>query len=470
MKDDDEGDGDLFGSDDEAGDEAPATRKLDDEDLDSGDDLDRHDRDPEGYDEDVDYNQKAAQIITYDANLQRMKDPEITDDELYLVNLPSFLGIESENFDPSTYIPPSQGHTGQVPTDTKFSPFTAASSSLFWRHDPADSSKLQSSARIIRWSDGSLTLQLASSPKEQFKVSATTLRQVQPNPKKPLPIHAQNKAPLSSHYDPNKDAHVYLAAAHTEDSMYRIVAPVTASLKILPTGEQNDHAMMKLQSSLAKAAPTEDPVSSIREIKEDPELAKKRAELAEKEKLRAQRRRENQEQKEFDRKKTVLGRRGVRSGGVGLTISGLEDDFDDMRPTKPKKPKRKANRHGEIYTDDEDEDYGRGRTREDEYDEDDGFLVGSDEEPEVMDDDGEGEREEEDDDPDVDDLEIEGRETVLDSRSRAGAASGQRTPPPTTKRRELEVDDNDEPSTARDSPHARKRGKRVVESDEEEGV
>ena len=410
-------------------------------------------------DDERDYAAQPERIVTYDANLQRMNDPEVTENELYLVNLPSFLGIESENFDPKTYIPPTQGHAGPVPEGTKFSPYTAAAGSLFWRHDPKDSSKLQSSARIVRWSDGSLTLQLASNPREQFKISATTLRQVPVNAKKPLPIRPQQKAA----YDPIKDAHVYLAAAHTEDSMYRMIAPVTASLKILPTGEQNDDAITRLQSSLAKAAPTDDPVSTVREVKEDPELARKRAELAEKEKLRAQRRRENQEQKDFDRKKMVLGRRGGRSGGIGLTAAGLEDDFDEMRPTRPKKPKKRPNRRGEIYTDDEDEGYGaRGRTREDEYDEDDGFLVASDEDGEGEEEEG-GDAEGDDDDPDVDDLEIEGRQTVMNSRSRAGAPADRASTPP-KRSRELEVDD--EP--VRESPQAKKRGRRVVDSDDDD--
>lgn len=370
--------------------------------------------------------------------------------------MPPFLGIEMENFDPNAYIPPVQGHAGQK--DAKFSPFSAASTSLFWRHDPSNPSRIQSSARIVRWSDGSLTLQLASSPKDHYKISATALRQVPPNQRKPLPIHAQRHANVSRDYDPNKDANVYLAAAHASDSMYRIISPVTGSLKILPTGEQNDDAMMRLQSSLAAATSTDNPISSIRDVKEDPELAKKRAELAEKEKMRAQRRRENLEQKEFDRKKRVLGR-GTR-GGVGLTIGGLEDEIDDMRATRPTKKKRGPNRRGDIYTDDEDEAFARGRTREDEYDEDDGFLVGSDEEPEVAEESGEEVAEE--DDPDVDDLEIEGRQTVLAGRSRAGVPLERpRTPP---KRREMDLEDEN----VRDSPQSRKRGKRVVDDDEDE--
>lgn len=53
------------------------------------------------------------------------------------------------------------------------------------------------------------------------------------------------------------------------------------------------------------------------------------------------------------------------------------------RARQASRPKRKPRRNSE-YSDDEDGFRNRGRTREDEYDEDDGFLVGSDEEPEVV--------------------------------------------------------------------------------------
>ena len=100
-----------------------------------------------------------------------------------------------------------------------------------------------------------------------------------------------------------------------------------------------------------------------------------------------QRRMQVQQDRESIRNNNVLKRSGLRTGGIGagLTIGGLEDE-DGMVTTKGRigKPKiRKSRRRNSEYSEDEDDFRGRGRTREDEYDEDDGFLVGSDEEPEV---------------------------------------------------------------------------------------
>ena len=224
-------------------------------------------------------------------------------------------------------------------------------------------------------------------------------------------------------------------------------------MKILPSGEQTDEAVLALQKSLAAAEAVHDPFAAIRNVKEDPELAKKRAELAEKDKLRAERKREAQIERETGRKEKVLGRRGLGRAGVGLTVGGLEDE-DGMPTAKARKPARRGgNRRGDIYSDDEDDGYPRGRTREDEYDQDDGFLAASDEEPEIFED----EVEAEEDDPDVDDLEIVGRETVMKSKSRS---ERQETP----KRSQEEVEDD---AVATGSPHARKK-RRVIDDEEDD--
>jgi RNA polymerase-associated protein LEO1 len=320
-----------------------------------------------------------------------------------------------------------------------------ASTTAFWRYDPQDPSKLQSNTRIVRWSDGSLTLQIASQPRDHYRVSTTALRQSYGKTKKANEVHD---------YNPDKDSQHYLAAPHARSEIMRIMHPFSAAMKILPSGEQTDEAVLALQKSLAEAEAVHDPFAAIRSVKEDPELAKKRAELAEKERLRAERKREAQIERETGRKERVLGRRGLGRGGVGLTVGGLEDE-DGMPTAKARKPTRRANRRGDIYSDDEDEGYPRGRTREDEYDQDDGFLAASDEEPEIFDD----EEDVEEEDPDVDDLEIDGTETVLKPKSRS---ERQETP----KRSQEEMEE-DAAGAVVGSPHARKK-RRVIDDDDED--
>ena len=251
---------------------------------------------------------------------------------------------------------------------------------------------IQSNARILRWSDGSLTAQLASNPREQFELTAKPLAQPQTNPVKPTPTSvSQGRAHGPTPYNSRLDSQTYLAAPHESSDLIRLTNHITASLAVQSSSDQDDEALARLQQSLAAAQKgnksTLDGGLAVISISEDPELAKKRAELAEKEKTKMQRRLQIQQDRETTRSNNVLKRSGLRTGGIGagLTVGGLEND-DGMATTKGRvsKPKsRRPRRRNSEYSDDEEDFRGRGRTREDEYDEDDGFLVGSDEEPEV---------------------------------------------------------------------------------------
>ncbi|KAG2414106.1 hypothetical protein HFD88_003297 [Aspergillus terreus] len=410
----DDDDADLFGSDGSDGgfgnDTEQPHRTLDDEELDSGDDMDRYDRAGERMDYEAggegDY-QETVNIM--DLSLGRAPEPLTSNGEIYTMPVPHFLSVETEEFNPETYVAP---------------PFSTAATSLCWRHDPNNEDLLQSNARIIRWEDGSMTLQLASAPKEQYRIST-----------KPL-------APLnkSGDYDTKLDSHVYLGAAAETSSVFRLTSHLTHGLTVYPTAVETDDAVQRLQESLAAAArggkKTVDGSAPVIEVKEDPELAKRQAELAEREKLKAARRRQQLQERELDRG----SRRGYgRTGGAGLTVGGLEDDDLLSRP-RAKKPRR-PNRRGEIYTDDEEDYDRRGRTREDEYDEDDGFLVGSDEEPEVVDDD------EDEDILEDEDMDAEGEEEEAPARTkerRASPEGGAAGTPPVRKKNRFIVEDDDE--------------------------
>ena len=205
------------------------------------------------------------------------------------------------------------------------------------------------------------------------------------------------------------------------------------------TDIKDDKATANLQAGLAAAKKTGgDGGVAIITVTEDPELAKKKAELAERDKIRAQRRRQNQEEKERDRANRVLGRSGHRTGGIGggLTVGGLEDDDGMAGATRPRaqKPSRKPKRRNSEYSDDEEDYRNRGRTKEDEYDEDDGFLVGSDEEPEIVVDEGE----------DVE-LPDEGDEDVVETKVKKGKKEkGGNDDAARAKKRRVVVEDEEE--------------------------
>ncbi len=235
-----------------------------------------------------------------------------------------------------------------------------------------------------------MTLQLASNPCEQLELVAKPLAQPQIDPKKPTPTSVTSRSQGPLPYDPRLDSHTYLMAPHESAELMRTTNRITASLAIQSSSDQDDEALARLQQSLAAAQKgnksTADGGLTVININEDPELAKKRAELAEKEKSKMARRMQVQQERETTRSNNVLKRSGLRTGGMGagLTIGGLEDDEGIAttrgRVSKPKS--RRPRRRNSEYSDDE-EFSGRGRMREDEYDVDDGFLVDSEDEIEV---------------------------------------------------------------------------------------
>jgi RNA polymerase-associated protein LEO1 len=413
-------------------------RKLDDEDLDSGDDEGRADRAAAA----PEVNEVEDQTYNFmDADLARHAVPEPSDGELYLLRIPPFLAIEPSAFNHKTFQPPVTDHHSKAPPSEHFSAFSTAVTTIRWRRSPSDHTKLQSNARILRWSDGSLTLQLANDPLNQYEINANVLAPPQINPKVPTPTMEMRKQKSQA----NKENYTYLVAPYEEANVMRVTNKFTTGLSVVPTTNTKDAALEKLQNDLAVAASrgrdSSDQAISFIDVNEDPELRRQREEQQFKEKLKQQRAREKHALREQEKSSKVMNKGGHRSGyGGGLDIDMLEGEGTG-RKSGPKKPRAKSSRH-QDWSDDEGEQpsYRSRPSKEDDY-EDDGWIVGSEEDDEVV----------EDDDDDDDGIVEEPRR-------------GKDRESPKRNRREEEAEDDDAEVVIR----AKKR--RVVqdESDEEE--
>ncbi|KAF2706877.1 hypothetical protein K504DRAFT_459303 [Pleomassaria siparia CBS 279.74] len=380
---DDVDDDDLFGDGDGDGteDEQPALRKLDDEELDSGDDDGRLDR---VADTQADEEQEQQTFNFMDADIARHAIPEPSDGELYLLKVPRFLAIEPTAWNPQTFTPPKADHHSREASD-HFSAYDTAMTTARWRRAPTNPAQLQSNARVLRWSDGSLTLQLASDPLNQYPINANMLAPPQFRPKKPTPTSLLAKG--GAEY---KESYTYLVAPYEEANVMRVTNKLTTSLSVVPTATSKDSALEKLQADLREAAErgrgTKKEAISFINVDEDPELHRAREEAQFKEKQRQIKAREKHEQRDRERASRTLGRSGARSSGYGsgLSIGGLEDDEDGRRPGA-RKPKPKSGLRRDWSSD---EETGiRGKARDDDgYDDDEGFIVQSDEDVEVEDD------------------------------------------------------------------------------------
>jgi RNA polymerase-associated protein LEO1 len=356
-------------------------RKLDDEELDSGDDEDRHDR---ALRDTPDIETQHQNFTFEDAEIARHPVPEPSDGELYLLKIPVFMSLDPTAFSHKTFQPPTTDHHSNKPASDHFSAYNTAMTTIRWRHSPSDPSKLQSNARILRWSDGSLTLQHANDPTNQYEINAQVLAPPQVNPVVPTPTMAKGRRKD----DQNKESYTYLVAPCEGPNVLRVTNKLTSYLTVAATSNTKDVALEKLQNDLAAAASRgrddANQAISFIDVSEDPELRRQREEVQYKERLKQQRARERHVQKEQERSARVTGR---PRGGYGLDADLLEGG-EGRRRGGAKKPRAQARRGQQDYSDeDEDEAYARRGNKEDEYDDSDDFIANSDEEEEVVDDD-----------------------------------------------------------------------------------
>jgi RNA polymerase-associated protein LEO1 len=285
---------------------------------------------------------------------------------LNTLRLPKFLGIEPHIFEPETFKVPTSDHHSDTKS-TNFSASAVAASTMRYRKDPA-TGKLESNTVVYRWSDGSTTISVGD---QHYELQT-----------KPLAPPRDSKT-----YQEVQDSHSYVATPSLVSQLLVMVGHMTNEYTVRPNKEVEDDALEKLQRSLAAATRgghkgDDKNGPELITNTQDPELQKKRAELAEKERMRAQRRREAAAEK--------AGLRGPVGGRGGLSVDDLEGR-GRRAPGSARKP-AKQRRHRPEYDSDDDLPRG-GRNREDEYDKEDDFLASSDEDLEEGGDDDEDEEE-----------------------------------------------------------------------------
>lgn len=380
---------------------------------------------------------------------------------MYLLKVPEFMSIEPEPWQVTTFQPPKTDRHSKKPVSSTFSAFNTAMTAVRWRHSPSDHAILQSNARINRWSDGSLTVQLASDPNTQYEIDGNPLAPPQRNPIRPTPVSVMGgkrsgrlgQSP-DERYDQKKDAFTYLVAPVEAAEALRVTHKITAGLSIHQPENAEDDAIERLQAALASAANATKVAgaSGQLEVTEvDPEEQRRLAEQAERQAMRDRKKRENAQERERLRTDRALGRAGVSSSRYGgLNVGMLEDDEAEggrgrAQPGKPRaKPRRRRNSE---YSDDEDYGNKRFTNREDDYDQEDDFVAPSDEEELV----------EDDDDPDDGIVEEAQDKSPKHDRSRPAGEDGG-----------LGDDEDAEGEIDEDVPQARIKRRRVVDDDDEE--
>ena len=342
------------------------------------------------------------------------------------------MSIEPHAYNPDTFeVPIADHHT--TTKGAEFSALATATSTMRYRKNPS-TDKLESNTVVCKWSDGSTTLSVGD---QHYELQT-----------KPL------APPRDKPYQEVQDSHTYIASPSIQSQLLLMVGHMANQYTVRPNKSIEDDALEKLQRSLAAATrggnKNEDKNGpQVIANTQDPELQKKRAELAEKERMRAQRRRETAAEKA---NLPIGGRRP----GVGLNVDDLEGRGGRRVPGAGRKPAgAKRPRRRPEY--DSDDDLPRGRNREDEYDKEDDFLASSDEELEEGGDD--------DDEEEILDDESEAEEP----RAKKQKQSKPEELSDADADAEADIDDDEAPSQpVATEPGVRGRKRNIIEDDDDE--
>lgn len=355
---DDNADDDLFGGQDDASD-ADAEEKGKGPDVDGDEEPAEYEHPEQEYlEEEVEEDEIVAEV-----DLPELPMPKGKDGHLYYAKLPNFLTVEATAFNPDKYevegLTPAQSQDADV-QERHDRIKLKVENTLRWRNivNEDGQTERQSNARFIRWSDGSLTLQLGE---EMFSVS-----------QKPLTF----RPPSTMVPGQTKDAPptTYLVAQHQSVAILQSHGHLHAAFSFLPTS-MSSLTHRRLTAAIA-GRHTRNVRTKMVRTEVDPESIKAEAEAKAMDKLRRERREE--------------AKRMKRAGG--------DDDDEPLGGVRATRLRR-----DEALEAEEDERTARAvrRNARESYadDDEDGFIVDDDEEEDVQED---GEDDDADADADAD--------------------------------------------------------------------
>ncbi|KAI9171416.1 RNA polymerase-associated protein LEO1 [Paramyrothecium foliicola] len=336
----DEGGDDLFGDEGDDDIASPKANARDDDDLASDREAGGYGRD-EDEDEDTQQFRETQERVVMGVRTYRHRIPKPQDGSLRVLRVPNFVRFMPTLYDPD-HFEPSQPDLINAKAGLPIHVARAARD-----HDTGE---LKSNTNIYRWSDGSVTIGVGE---EHFEIQRKSLA---PKPDEP--------------YNELHDGHYYAAAAELSSNLLMTVGHITEQFSVKPNKEAGDDALSILAMKMAEASKPAREGDFIVKTTVDPELQRRRAEMAEKERMKAQRRRENAAAK-------MDGGMG-RSARGGLSIGDLEGGRRSTGGGRKRgAPGARARRNNNEYDSDDE-----GVHRHEDYDVEDDFIAPSDEEEE----------------------------------------------------------------------------------------
>lgn len=299
------------------------------------------------------------QVREADVRIPNIPVPKSSDGDHWVIRMPTFVKMDSKPFHPDTYIGPEHeeddGLHNENIREKSMSIKLKVENTVRWRwtKDESGQDRRQSNSRVIRWSDGSLSLRLG---KELFDITKTvdtsggivrqSLGGTQSSQSQSQPAASQN--PLSSS---RSQGLTYLVAQHKRSEVLQAEAVVTGYMTLRPTGMQSEtHRMLvravgQKHNKVARLRMAPDPTM-------DPEREK--MELM---KQSARKSKKKTDDSGFGVRKKRYGQSRKKQGHEIWSedeepeYEGSEDD-DDLSASKRKADEQKKRGPGEYQEDD----------------------------------------------------------------------------------------------------------------------
>ncbi|KAI0084462.1 Leo1-like protein-domain-containing protein [Irpex rosettiformis] len=207
------------------------------------------------YGEDDEPDPVVEEVLEASAQIPNIPVPRSTDGSLWVIRMPNFVKVDSKPFHPETYIGPEQEDDDAQPGETlrekSMSIKLKVENTVRWRwtKDENGRDRRQSNSRVIRWSDGSLSLQLG---KELFDITQTVDtsgavgRQALGGTQLPAQSQSQSQS-LSQSQTAGAKAQglTYLVAQHKRAEILQCEGIIKGTMTLRPTGMQSEtHRML----------------------------------------------------------------------------------------------------------------------------------------------------------------------------------------------------------------------------------
>ncbi|KAI6149762.1 Leo1-like protein-domain-containing protein [Pisolithus tinctorius] len=191
----------------------------------------------------------------FNVNIPNIPIPRSSDGQYWVIRMPNFVKVDSKPFHPDTYVGPEQEDDeisqNESVREKSMTIKLKVENTVRWRwiKDEFDQDKRQSNGRIIRWSDGSLSLRLG---KELFDINQTyeTSSSLLGKPAAGSQPPASQTSPSASQQTlaaskPQAQGLTYLVAQHKRSEVLQAEAAVTGYMSLRPTGMQSEtHRML----------------------------------------------------------------------------------------------------------------------------------------------------------------------------------------------------------------------------------